>query len=198
MKLKNLISIGLTVTMLPCSTTLANTLNDGFESNKLIWETCSNQVASNLISLVKNCGTSDFRNRLAIKECISKFDEMTINMDDKFNCAIENSQNNLPPIVSLEILKSIRGEFTKENFLEHSDGKTCGHFAKEDFYEVLETCHGGNIIDRDTATKCLIKINSAQSEFSNINCTIPINDYQSYLYSTEWLESYKLKTKKDL
>jgi hypothetical protein len=121
MTLKKLISIGLTISLLPCSITFAQTQKNVSVNESLLWEACSIQITSNLFFLVKTCGNSDFKNRSAIKDCISKFDEMTINMDDKFNCAIDNSQNGLPPIVSLEILKGIRGNYTKVNFLEHSN-----------------------------------------------------------------------------
>ena len=167
-------------------------------TNKANWESCNSAMITNLKYLVVNCNNSDLKNRASIKNCITKFDDMTSGMTSEFNCSINTFTNDLPPIISLEILKGIRGKYTKENFLEHLEGNNCGYFAKEDFNNLLKICNGGNIYEREIAKNCLNQIAFAQKEFSQVNCMIPINDYQSYLYSTEWVERYKLKAKKTL
>lgn len=149
---------------------------------------CSSFISSEINTLKNLCSPNATTNRASITTCIEKSEYIKEKFPE-LNCKLHNDKNTTT-IIDINFVISLQNNYTKERYLNFTNGDNCGVFFVEDLYDVIErSCKKLNLKAKSEISICLNKVDALYLKYPNFNCKV-ISENEEYIYNVESIDNY--------
>lgn len=132
---------------------------------------CSESQIEAYNDVSRECFIENSQNREQVKSCIQKADSF-ISQNQNINCAAWKISAASEIMVNESAIRSLQGEFTRERYLNYTNGMTCGIYFIQDYLSYFKnSCKDGNITTASEARTCVQGTENFLKQYPQFNCS---------------------------